>query len=287
MKRILITGKNSYVGNSFAEWVSKYPEKYEVEKISLRTDDWKLMDFSKYDVVLHVAGIAHRKETKKNKDLYFKVNRDLTYEIAKKSKRDGVYHFIFLSSMSVYGMDTGVITRNTIPKPKTYYGKSKLEAEQLIEQLNDGNFKVAIIRPPMIYGKDCKGNYVRLANLTMTFPLFPNIENNRSMIFSDNLSEFIRIIIDDQKSGLFFPQNREFVKTSDMVRKIAKVNGKNIKFTKIFNPIINSINISLLNKLFGDLYYDQELSIYDKDYNVAEFGESIYLTETGVGVNHE
>lgn len=284
MKRILITGKNSYVGNSFADWVSKYPEKYEIEKISLRTDDWKLMDFSKYDVVLHVAGIAHRKETLKNKDLYFKVNQDLTFDVAKKAKKEGVNHFIFLSSMSVYGMEAGIITTKTIPRPNTYYGKSKLKAEKLIKQLNDKTFKVAILRPPMVYGKGCKGNYVKLAKFALKSPLFPNITNKRSMIFNYNLSEFIRLIIDDKKEGLFFPQNREYVKTTDMVREIAKVNGKNIIFTRLFNPLINLLKFSIIKKVFGDLYYDKELSIYDKDYIVAEFIRSINITESGESV---
>jgi len=250
MKRILITGKNSYVGNSFAEWVSQYPDKYEVDKISLRTDEWKEKDFSKYDVVLHVAGIAHRKEKKRDKDLYFRVNRDLAYEVAKKAKKEGVSQFIFLSSMSVYGMETGIINRDTIPKPKNFYGKSKLEAEKLIEHLNDQTFKVAILRPPMVYGKGCKGNYPKLAKLGKITPLFPDIDNKRSMIYVDNLSKFLKVIIDDNQSGLFFSQNNEYVKTSELVKLIAKYNNKKIRLTKLFNPIINSLKFNSTVKKF-------------------------------------
>jgi len=281
MKRILITGKNSYVGNSFAEWVSQYPDKYEVDKISLRNDDWKKKDFSKYDVVLHVAGIAHRKEKKRDKDLYFRVNRDLAYEVAKKAKKEGVSQFIFLSSMSVYGMETGVITRDTVPQPKSLYGKSKLEAEKLIEHLNDQTFKVAILRPPMVYGKGCKGNYPKLAKLAKITPLFPDIDNKRSMIFVDNLSKFLKVIIDNNQSGLFFPQNNEYVNTSELVELIAKYNNKKIKLTKLFNPIINSLKFnSTVKKIFGTLIYEKNISINLYQYvDFVDLKESVKLTE--------
>src|SRR5690606_35554866 len=148
-----------------------YPNDYHIEKISLRDDAWKEHDFSKYDVILHVAGIAHRKETKENKELYYRVNRDLTYEVAKKAKSERVSHFIFLSSLSVYGMETGIITRETVPQPKSNYGKSKLEAEELIASLSDEQFNVAILRPPMIYGKNCPGNYSKLRMLILKTPI--------------------------------------------------------------------------------------------------------------------
>lgn len=279
MKRILITGKNSYVGNSFAEWVSQYPDKYEVDKISLRTDEWKEKDFSKYDVVLHVAGIAHRKEKKRDKDLYFRVNRDLAYEVAKKAKKEGVSQFIFLSSMSVYGMETGVITRDTVPQPKSLYGKSKLEAEKLIEHLNDQTFKVAILRPPMVYGKGCKGNYPKLAKLAKITPLFPDIDNKRSMIFVDNLSKFLKVIIDNNQSGLFFPQNNEYVKTSELVKLIAKYNNKKIRLTKLFNPIIYRMKFNnTVKKVFGTLIYDVEMENFPF-LNLIRLDKSIELTE--------
>lgn len=279
MKRILITGKNSYVGNSFAEWVSKYPEKYEVDKISLRTDEWKEKDFTKYDVVLHVAGIAHQKETKKNEKLYFQVNRDLTYEIAQKAKKDGVTQFIFLSSMSVYGMETGVITRETVPNPKTNYGKSKLEAERLIEPLNDENFKVAILRPPMIYGKGCPGNYSKLSKLAVNIPVFPKIRNRRSMIFIDNLFIYLQKIIEHELEGLFFPQNKEYVNTSEMVQLIAEYHDKKIYMTSIFNHLVKVMKKnSVVNKMFGDLVYEKNMSNYN-DLTLIDFKETIKLTE--------
>ena len=275
MKRILITGADSYIGVSFEKWVGKYPEGYLVDTVDMRDGTWKGKDFSGYDVVFHVAGIAHVKETKKNAELYYKVNRDLAYEAAKKAKEDGVKQFIFLSSMSVYGIDSGVITKDTKPEPKSNYGKSKLLAEELIKPLEDETFIVATLRPPMIYGKGCKGNYLRLAKLAIKTPVFPDVNNIRSMIYIDNLCEFVRFVIDDCSGGLFLPQNTEYVKTSEMVRLIAEAHGKNIWMPKVFNPLLSLLKKDMVNKVFGDLVYKEKKNMK----NMVEFEESIRLTE--------
>ena len=277
MKKILITGENSYIGKSFQNWVSQYKGEYELDTISVRDDKWKSTSFSEYDVVLHVAGIAHIKETKENKDLYYKVNRDLAIDVAKKSKEDGIKQFIFLSSMSVYGMNQGIITSNTIEKPKSSYGISKLEAENEIKRLIDEKFIVSILRPPMVYGKGCKGNYVSLDKLTNKVQFFPKVENKRSMIHIDNLSEFIRIIIDENIGGILCPQNKEFVCTTDIVMTMGICKNKKMYtisgFNKIFKFLSNKINI--VSKVFGDLIYEKNISDIIYDYQVVGFEESI------------
>ncbi|BAB07434.1 NAD-dependent epimerase/dehydratase family protein [Halalkalibacterium halodurans] len=281
MKNVLITGANSYIGLSFKNWLAKEPEKYKVDSISLRGDLWKEKDFSQYDVLLHAAGIAHIKETKENKELYFKVNRDVAYEAAKKAKDEGIKQFIFLSSMSVYGKENGIIDLDTLPKPTSNYGESKLQAEKLIEMLDDDSFKVVTIRPPMIYGKGCKGNYPKLAKLARKLPVFPDVENERSMIHIENLCEFMKLIIDNNDAGLFLPQNDDFVKTSEMVRLIGETNGKRIKLTKFFNPVLNLFigKIGVVNKVFGNLKYKKEISNYKDNYIINNFAESIRRTE--------
>ncbi|WP_138205983.1 NAD-dependent epimerase/dehydratase family protein [Haloimpatiens lingqiaonensis] len=261
MKKILITGANSYIGTSFEKWLDK--SEYIVDTVDMIDGSWKKKDFSGYDVVFHVAGIAHIKETKENAELYYKVNRDLVYEVAQKSKNDGVKQFIFLSSMSVYGMETGVINKDTVPMPKSNYGKSKLQAEELIAPLQDSTFNIAVLRPPMIYGQGCKGNYVRLEKFALKSPIFPDIKNKRSMIYIDNLCEFVKLLIDDCSSGLFLPQNEEYVCTSDMVREIAEAHGKKIHMTKLFNPLLRVLKVSTVNKVFGDLVYERDNSVVE------------------------
>jgi nucleoside-diphosphate-sugar epimerase len=285
-KRILLTGKNSYVGNSFEKWVEeRYPGRYEVDKISLRDGSWKLCDFSIYDSILHVAGIAHVSSDPKMEELYYKVNRDLTIEVAQKAKKDGVKQFIFLSSIIVYGdgsKDRKVIDWNTIPTPSNFYGKSKLEAEEGIKSFESDNFKIVIVRPPMIYGKGSKGNYPKLAKVAQILPVFPDIDNERSMLYIDNLSEFLRLLIDNEERGLFFPQNKEYIKTSEMVRLIAEVHGRKIRLVKVFNPIIKFLSgkIKFVDKVFGNFVYDRKMSDhYDNKYCLSSFEESIKKTE--------
>lgn len=279
MKRVLITGKNSYIGTSLENWLIREPDKYKVDTVDMKDGSWKDADFSSYDVVFHVAGIAHIKETSENQDLYYKVNRDLAYETAQKAKQDGVEQFIILSSMSVYGIENGVIDKSTPLNPNIAYGKSKIEAEDLINGLQDNSFTVATLRPPMVYGKGCKGNYPRLVALALKTPIFPKVDNKRSMIYIDNLSEFVKQLIDNRSGGLFFPQNADYVNTSEMVRLIAEAHEKKIVMTKLFNPLLRLLNVSTVNKVFGDLVYEMSMSEYESDYRVCGFRESIIKTE--------
>lgn len=279
MKKILITGKNSYIGVSLENWLMRELDKYKVDTVDMKDGSWKEMDFSSYDVVFHVAGIAHIKETTDNQDRYYKVNRDLAYETAQKAKEDGVEQFIFLSSMSVYGIENGVIDKDTQLKPNSAYGKSKIEAEELINKLQEDSFAVVTLRPPMVYGKGCRGNYPRLVELALKTPIFPKVDNKRSMIYIDNLSEFIKQLIDNRSGGLFFPQNAKYVNTSEMVRLIAEAHGKRVVMTKLFNPLLRLLNVSTVNKVFGDLVYDISMSDYVSDYRVCGFQESIKITE--------
>ena len=287
MKRILITGTNSYIGTSLERWLKKYPNKYEVKLVSLRDGSWKEEDFSAYDVVFHVAAIVHNKEKSEMKELYHKINTDLTIELANKSKESGIKHFIFMSSMSVYGIEGKIgkeviIKENTPCYPQTYYGKSKLQAEQQLSNLEDEKFIISIIRAPMIYGPNCMGNYIKLRKLAVRVPIFPATNNRRSMLYIDNLSECIRLIIDNQDSGLFFPQNKEYVNTSQLVKLIAKENLKGIYLSNVLRFIISFFckKINIFGKVFGNLVYDFNLSNYRNfEYCIFEFDESVSLSE--------
>lgn len=284
--RILITGKNSYIGNAFNEWISKNPTNYEIAFVSTRDNEWQNKDFSDYDVILHVAGIAHQDTKEDQEDLYYSVNRDLTVAIAEKAKKEGIKQFIFLSSMIVYGSSSKLgedklITALTVPNPVNFYGNSKLQAEKKIMTMQSEIFNVVVIRPPMIYGKGSKGNYPILAKFSKKTPIFPNIENRRSMLYIDNLSEFIRLLIKNKEYGIFFPQNSEYVNTSEMVKLIAKTSNKHMILTKVFNPAIRLLGkqLNLITKVFGNSAYDQSMSHYKENYRVVSFEESIQLTE--------
>ena len=287
MKRILITGKDSYIGTSFEKWVRQWPEEYPIDTLDTK-EDWQSYDFSDYDVVFHVAGIAHVDAKANMEDLYYQVNRDLTIEAAKKAKAEGVKQFIFMSSIIVYGDSSKlgekrVITKDTIPTPTNFYGNSKLQAEQGIQPLQDEHFKVVILRPPMIYGKGSKGNYPKLARLARKTPVFPDIENERSMLYIENLCEFIRLMIDNEARGIFFPQNKEYVKTTELVKTIAEVYGKKMRLTKVFNGLIRwgFKEVPMINKVFGSLVYEKEMSNYQNfKYCICDVKDSIIMTES-------
>lgn len=284
MKKILITGANSYIGTSFETYIKQFSDEYIVDTVDMIDGTWREKAFADYDVVFHVAGIAHRKETKENTGLYYKVNRDLAVEVATKAKTDGVKQFIFLSSMSVYGMESGVITRDTVPAPKSNYGKSKLQAERGILPLADSCFAVAIIRPPMVYGNGCKGNFQSVVKIVKKSPVFPRIKNKRSMIYIDNLSMFVKLCIDRQLSGVFFPQNKEYVTTMDMAKGISASLNKKRYFSVLLGFCIFMVRpfISVAKKGFGTLIY-KDMEDFNFEYSVVcntdSFKNSIDIEE--------
>lgn len=298
-KKVLITGAGSYIGQSFINYAKKnYPDNFEIEELDLMETSWKNVSFSKYDIVYHVAGIAHAdvgKVSEETKEKYYKVNTDLTVEVAKKAKEDGVREFIFMSSMIIYGESAPygkkkVIDENTVPMPANFYGDSKLQADVAVRTLADEKFKVIVLRPPMIYGKGSKGNYPILAKIARKLPVFPNVNNERSMLHIDNLCEFLCQILlvreTNDNAIVLIPQNAEWINTSAMVKEIANVSGKNIIELKVLKPaVIVGSKIpgkigGMVNKAFGNNCYAHNISVYSNiDYQKITLKESIKLTE--------
>lgn len=276
MKNVLIVGAHSYIGESFKAYLEQYHEVYSVKIIDTRGLKPISEIFKGIDVIFCVIGIAHKKETNKNRRLYFEVNRDLVVEIAKSAKKAGVRHFILMSSMSVYGLTIGHIKKDTVPYPVNAYGESKLQADEDIKKLEDNNFIFTCLRPPMVYGKDCKGNYQILRRFVLKFSVFPDYRNQRSMIYIGNLCEFVKECIDLERRGLFFPQNAEYTNTSEMVKLIAEMHNKKIRLTKSFNWILKLVPIGIVKKVFGNLTYELVDTVIKYD-----FKESVRLSERG------
>ncbi len=289
MKRVLVTGVNSYIGNAFIEYMRQYSADYSVEGISVRDEAWKKLDFSVYDCVFDVAGIAHADTghvSEAVKQQYYAVNTDLTISLAEKAKAGGVKQFIFMSSAIVYGNSAPIgsmkiITRDTEPAPADFYGDSKLQAEKGIMPLTDENFRIVILRPPMIYGKNSKGNYPTLSAIAQKLPVFPKVDNCRSMLYIGNLVEFVRLVIKNEEHGFFFPQNAEYSNTSELVKSIAEAHGKNIVLVDNTAWALKLVShaTGLVNKAFGSLAYDMSMSEYRENYRLYTLEESIRLTE--------
>lgn len=283
MKKVLILGAKSYLGESLFRWLGKYPTQYETSIVSTLNYEWKKADFSKYDTVVDFAGIAHINNiTPEMKGLFYSVNRDLTIEIGQYAKEHGVKHLIYFSSMNVYGDYCDNIKDRTTVNPTSFYGDSKLQGDLGLEKLEDEHFKVAHLRPPFVYGKGCSGNYNSVSKIAKKTPIFPDFKNKKSMIYIDNLCEFVRLVIDNETNGYLTPQNKELVSTADLVREIAKANGHKVWFTKLFNwciPIGNKLTRQI-RRAFAEDCYAKELSDYfDWKYCVVDFEESVKKTE--------
>lgn len=290
MKKILICGANSYIGTSFEKYIKdSFSDRYQIDTIDMIDGSWREKSFKGYDVVYHVAGIAHSdsgKISKEKEQLYRSVNTDLTIETAKKAKSEGVKQFIFMSSAIVYG-NSGkigkkkVITKETPVNPANAYGDSKLQAELGILPLQEEGFKVCILRPPMIYGKNSKGNFPQLEKFARKLKFFPYVKNERSMLYIGNLVEFVRLLIDNQEQGIYWPQNKEYSNTSELVKMIGRANNKKIHLVKGFGWLLKffSLFTGIVNKAFGNLSYDQSLSDYKVDYRKYSLEESIIETE--------
>lgn len=290
MKKVLITGANSYIGVNVENWLSKWPQKYSVETIDMIDGSWKSKDFSEFDCIYHVAGIAHSdngKISEEKKKLYRCVNTDLPIEVAQKAANEGVKQFIFMSSAIVYGNSaslgkTRIITKDTQPTPNNCYSDSKWKAELGLRDVEkNSNLRVCVLRPPMVYGKGSKGNYSVLAQFAQKLPIFPKVNNMRSMIYIENLCEFVRFMIENEEFGVFWPQNKEYSNTTEIVQMIAKAHGKRIATTIAFNWGLYILRLvtGLVDKAFGSLAYDQKMSGYKEDYRVVGLEESIRRTE--------
>lgn len=298
MKKILLTGVNSYIGTNLKRYLQEYnikqnKECYIVKCISQREAAWEQEDFSGYDTVVDVTGLAHADGDKVSGETgqkYYDINWKLAVKTALKAKEEGVKQFIYLSSSMVYGDSAPVgekkhIVGETKPSPTNCYGDSKWRAEQALQELATDDYHVAILRVPFVYGTGCKGNYTALLRLVRTIPVFPSVANSRSMIYIENLNEFLRLVIEDGQGGLFFPQNARYYSTAELAQAIGEAIGRKIHLCGILNPVVWILSHfpgkigRLTKKAFGSLTYDLELSKHPAGYQLYDLRESIRLTE--------
>lgn len=290
MKRVLITGANSYIGMSFEKYVADhYASELTVDTVDMIDGAWRQKDFSSYDIVYHVAGIAHAdvgKVSDEVKAKYYAINTDLAIETCKKAKAEGVEQFVFMSSAIIYGDSapygkTKRITKDTEPQPANFYGDSKWQADKGVREFADDNYTVTVLRPPMIYGKGSKGNYPTLAKMAKKLPVFPNVQNERSMLYIENLCEFLCQVMIIGEGGIFWPQNAEYTRTSEMVKMIAEVSNHKIHVSRGWNWVVGLARIipgkprGLANKAFGNMSYDHCMSKYEFNYQLIDLKTSV------------
>lgn len=281
--KLLILGKNSYVGVSVKNYIERHHSDMSITMASSRDGVWKNLDFAKYDAVYNVSGLCHADSKHGTPEQYMSINGQLPIDMGQKAKNDGCKLFINMSSSIIYGNmsfigEDKTMDRDTAPAPVNVYGESKLFAEKGLLKLEGQNFSVALIRAPLIYGENSTGNFPLLVKFARKSPIFPDIKNQQSMIYIDNLCELIYLIVKHQKGGIYLPQDPDIKCTSLLVKDMARLCNHRIVMTKIFNPILKILGkrIYYIDKALGNTAYTKEASNYfDYEYQIIDYEEAL------------
>lgn len=288
MLNVLIAGQHSFIGTAVERRLAAFPDRYATTSLDMHGEGWRSFDFSPFDCVLHVAGIAHVSPKPELRPLYEAVNRDLAVACARRAREMGVRQFIYLSSAIVFGDaapagEVGEITPETSPSPAGAYGRSKLEAEHGLRALENERFRVTILRPMMVFGKGCKGNYNALAAMARRAPLFPDFPNRRGMVYIDDLAECVRRHIDEGAGGIFHPQTF-IASTADLARAVAKAHGHRALFPRFLNAPVRMLGKSgMARRAFGSFYYREDMADHGFAPGTLTLEECVRRTEEGHG----
>lgn len=283
-KKVLIVGKNSYIGNCIDNWLSAAG--WKIDQLDVLVEDWKNYDYSGYDTIIHVAGIVHRPNCT-DWGLYKAVNADMPIEIAKISKKMGVKQYVYFSTMGVYKetkkLNKNILDTNSLLAPNSMYGKSKLLAEEGLLKLQDSSFAVSIVRPPSVYGEGCKGGYIKgFVGIVRKMPILPYAYNHvcQSFIYIDNLTECIKIIISNNLKGIFCPQDDEIPSANRLMEAICIGLNKGYHSSKCMGFLIRFVSfMPIVKKAYGGIEYSRELSNIDGfNYVVVPFEEGMRRT---------
>ncbi len=253
--KILIIGSDSFIAQRFVSSLKDTTDVKCISRINSSSPNEKIYpdlfsipdnEFINSEIVFNFAAIVHRPEIK-DENIYDEVNCKLTILNAQKAKKAGVKLFIQMSTIAVYG-NASEISIQTPSNPQNPYGISKLKADEALLAMQDENFKVAIIRPPMVYGGGrAPGNMMRLIKLgDKAIPLpFKGIDNKRDFINVNNLIQYFAIIAEKQLPGIHLISDQEPVSTEYLLRIISKYIGRKIPLFKI-----PELGLNLLKKLW-------------------------------------
>ena len=285
VKKVMLVGIGGYIGGKFTDYINKnYPD-WQIDAVDSMNRKWADADFHAYDAVYNLSGLAHANARHGSEKLYYEVNGQLPIDVATKAKAEGVPMFVQMSSQIVYGDMSGlgedkVITAEIVPSEPTVYGKSKMMAERGLVALVDNSFQVALVRPPLIYSEFARDNFPRLVNFAKKMPVFPKLKNRQSMVYVDNLCELVKLIIEHNQGGVYYPQQECYIETSKIVADIAEAVGNKMWQTRLFNPALRFLSkmpmFDFIHKAFGSIVYDMKMSNhFDGKYRVVSYEESI------------
>lgn len=263
-KTLMITGASGFIGTNFIE---RYKEKYNIVPVDLLKIKPEEIEFKNVDTVLHLAALVHQMNGAP-REKYFEINTELTRKIAEVAKKNKVKHFVFYSTVKVYGYDGDLYNHNFVLNEYSKcnpindpYGESKWEAEKILGEIESDNFIVSVIRPPMVYGKGVKGNMETLIKLIKKLPILPfdYTKNRRSFVNIDNLFYLTSLVIDKEKEGIFLPLDEKSLSLKEMIEGIEE--GLKIKRIKVpmiqpFFWILTKIKPNIMVRLYGSLQFD-------------------------------
>ena len=257
MFNILLTGSNGFVGSYFK---NNYSNEHKIDTFSFLNDNLADLDFIQMDTIVHLSALVHQMDGATEEE-YKNVNISQTLALAQKAKQSGVKHFIFMSTVKVYGEETDTVYREDTPcNPRDEYGKSKLEAEKELQKLEDDIFRVSVIRTPIVYGEGVKANILNLINLVKNMPVLPfaNIQNRRSMVYVGNLCAIIDRIIKVGKSGIFLASDDKALSTTEFVHLTASALNKKVFLLSVpfFPLLLKKIKPSFYKRLYKNLEVD-------------------------------
>lgn len=262
-KTVMVTGASGFVGSNF---IKKYKDEFNIIPVCLIEKTPEELNYEGVDCILHLAALVHQMKGAPE-EKYFEVNTELTRRLAVEAKKNGVKHFVFYSTVKVYGYDGDlynhdfILTTESECNPKDPYGRSKYKAEKVLEELQNEKIQIAIIRPPMVYGAGVKGNMLNLIKLVDKLPVLPfdYNENKRSIVYIDNLLEETRNIIEKKHVGLFIPQDEKPVSIKEIVDGIAKSIGKKriiIKIPDFIYKFLCGQKKNIMVRLYGSLQFE-------------------------------
>ena len=249
---ILLTGATGFVGRHVLDVLNR---EYEVRIAHSRAGALVETDFYNVDTVVHLAGVAHGRS--RNSEDFFAVNSEFTMHLAERAKENEVRRFIFLSSIAVFGRETGNLSEGTIEQPRSAYGESKLKGEKALARLQNDRFQVVTLRAPMIYGLDAPGNPLRLQKLIDRCHILPlgDINNRRSFIYVGNLSFLILKLVGSDLVGTFLVADPSPVSTTDFISYLGRASERRPRLFKLpgFALIVRVFAPQAHSKLFGSL----------------------------------
>lgn len=237
MNNISLTGATGFVGSNLIIYIQGSFQIHSISRYELSSVNQKLLNNT--EVFIHLAGKAHDLKKVSDPQEYYEVNFELTKKLYDAFLQSDAKKFIFVSSVKAAADSVGgVLTEDTIPSPKTDYGKSKLMAEQYIQSqpLPEGK-SYYILRPCMIHGPGNKGNLNLLYQFVkkgIPYPL-AGFDNKRSFLSIENLCFIIKELIErnDIASGIYHVVDDQPLSTNEVVNILSSSINKKPKLWKI------------------------------------------------------